>query len=59
LFTDDQIDADLDRLEAGQQEDGGWTVDFLQWSPGQALEWRGIATVNALAVLRANGRLTS
>lgn len=59
LFTDDQIDADLDRLQAGQHEDGGWTVDYLQWSPGQALEWRGIATVHALAVLRANGRLAS
>ena len=59
LFTDDQIEADLDRLEAGQREDGGWTVDFLPWSPAQALEWRGIATVLALGVLRANGRVVS
>ena len=58
LFTDDQIEADLDRLEAGQREDGGWTVDFLPWSPAQALEWRGIATVVALGVLRANGRVS-
>ena len=28
LFTDDQIEADLDRLEAGQREDGGWTVEY-------------------------------
>ena len=59
LFTDDQIATDLDRLEAGQEEDGGWTVDYLQWSPAQALEWRGIATILALGVLRENGRLAS
>jgi len=57
LFTDDQIEADLDRLEAGQQDDGGWTVEYLQWSPAQAVEWRGIATVLALGILRENGRL--
>ena len=59
LFTEKQIEADLDRLEAGQRKDGGWTVEILQWSPGQALEWRGMATVWALGVLHANGRLTS
>lgn len=59
LFVDGQVEADLDRLEAGQREDGGWTVEYLQWSPGQALEWRGIATVLALGVLRVNGRLGS
>ncbi len=58
LFTDDQIAADLDRLEAGQREDGGWTVEILQWSPAQAVEWRGIATVLALGILRANGRVS-
>ena len=57
LFTHDQIEADLDRLEAGQQDDGGWTVEYLQWSPAQAVEWRGIATVLALGILRENGRL--
>ncbi len=57
LFRADQIEADLDRLAAGQREDGGWTVEYLAWSPGQALEWRGIATVRALATLAAHGRL--
>ena len=55
LFTDEQIEADLVRLEAGQRDDGGWTVEYLQWSPGQALEWRSIATVLALGVLRETG----
>jgi hypothetical protein len=59
LFTEQQLRADLDRLEAGQREDGGWTVEILQWSPAQALEWRGLATLWALGVLRDNGRLAS
>lgn len=37
--------------------DGGWTVDFDSWSPAAALEWRGHATVEAVVLLRANGRL--
>jgi len=57
LFSAPQLTADLDRLEAGQRADGGWTVDYLQWCPGQALEWRGIATVHAIGTLRAHGRL--
>jgi hypothetical protein len=57
LFSDEQIEADLDRLCHEQEGDGGWSFDWLAWSPGQALEWRGIVTVRALATLRANGRL--
>jgi hypothetical protein len=58
LFTAAQIEADLDRLEAGQQDDGGWTFDWLAWSAGQAIEWRGTLTVQALATLLAHGRIT-
>jgi hypothetical protein len=56
LFSEQQIEADLDALELGQQGDGGWTFDWLGWSPGQAVEWRGIVTLLALATLRAHGR---
>src|SRR5918995_2118347 len=49
--------ADLDRLAAGQADHGGWEVDHAAWSPAAALEWNGYATVRAVAVLRANGRL--
>ena len=56
LFADTQIEADLDRLEQSQQDDGGWTFDWLDWSPGQAVESRGAVTVQALATLRAHGR---
>jgi hypothetical protein len=57
LFTDDQIEADLDLLQHGQQDDGGWTFDWLGWSPGQSVEWRGAVTLRALATLRAHGRI--
>jgi hypothetical protein len=56
LFSPEVIAADLDRLENGQQEDGGFEVDFASYSPQAALEWRGYMTVWALTVLRANGR---
>jgi hypothetical protein len=57
LFTDDQIEADLDLLAEGQQEDGGWTFDWLAWSPGQSVEWRGSMTLGALTMLGAHGRI--
>jgi hypothetical protein len=57
LFTDGQLESGLDELERGQHDDGGWTFDWLAWSPGQAVEWRGIVTVQALATLNAHGRI--
>jgi hypothetical protein len=56
LFDHEQIERDLDALEAGQKEDGGWTFDFPAWCPAATLDWRGLMTVDALKVLRANGR---
>ena len=50
------VEADLDRLASGQQEDGGWTVDFVSRSPVGRLDWRGFATVAAVDVLWRNGR---
>ncbi|HWM14637.1 MAG TPA: hypothetical protein VNO56_09160, partial [Gaiellaceae bacterium] len=57
LLDESAVAADLERLAAGQGEDGGWSVDFQSYSPAAALEWRGYATVRALAVLRANGAI--
>lgn len=56
LVDDDAVAHDLDRLEAGQQADGGWAVDFTSHSGAATLEWRGYVTVSAVATLRANGR---
>ncbi len=57
FYDDAVIERELDRLEAGQQEDGGWTFDFAAWNPAVAWEWRGAVTVEALRTLRAYGRL--
>ncbi|WP_026413728.1 terpene cyclase/mutase family protein [Actinomadura oligospora] len=59
LFSPEIVAADLARLEAGQQEDGGWTVEYAKISPAGALEWRGYETVRVLCALRAAGVLTS
>ena len=56
LFTEDAIAADLDRLAAEREDDGGWPVDWTAHSPIAALEWRGWSTVRALHVLHTNGR---
>ncbi len=58
-FAPDVIEADLDRLAAGQREDGGWDVGFVAYSPAAALDWRGWTTIRSLAILRANGRVGS
>jgi hypothetical protein len=57
LFSDAQIEAELDLLEQEQLDDGGWDFHFLHWSPGQSVEWRGIVTLGALQTLRLHGRL--
>jgi hypothetical protein len=57
LFAPGVVEAELDHLAAGQAGDGGWSVDFASSSPQAALEWRGYATVRAVAILGAEGRL--
>jgi hypothetical protein len=59
LFTEAQIEADLQQLEQGQQADGGWAFDWLAWSPGQSAEWRGAVTLRALTTLSAHGRISA
>lgn len=56
LADDSAVAPDLDRLEQGQRADGGWAVDFTSYSPAATHEWRGHATVSAIARLRANNR---
>ena len=57
LFEPAKVERELDALEAGQLDDGGWTFDFPAWAPGPEQEWRGIMTLRALVLLRDNGRL--
>jgi hypothetical protein len=56
LFDAATIEACLDRLAEGQRADGGWTFDWPSWSPAAEADWRGFLTVDALRLLRANGR---
>jgi hypothetical protein len=56
LFDQQVIDAGLDHLATSQQSDGGWTFNWMAWSPAAEREWRGHKTVEALQILRANGR---
>ena len=58
LFEKSVIDAHLDHLAAAQRDDGGWTFNWAAWSPAAEREWRGFLTVDALRILRANGRIS-
>jgi hypothetical protein len=57
LFDDATVRAHLDHLARAQEDDGGWTFNWPAWSPAAERDWRGFLTVDALRVLRANGRL--
>lgn len=57
LFDEKMISAHLDHLVSCQQDDGGWSFNWLAWSPAQELDWRGYLTVETLRLLRLNGRL--
>jgi hypothetical protein len=56
LFDDAVIEAHLDHLAAAQRDDGGWMFNWSSWSPAAEADWRGFLTVDALRILRANGR---
>ncbi len=57
LFDDATVAAHLDHLARGQRDDGGWTFNWMAWSPAAERDWRGFLTVDNLRILRANGRL--
>jgi hypothetical protein len=57
MLDPDALAADLDRLAAAQEADGGWRQDWVSETPAAALEWRGCMTVYALVALRAHGRI--
>jgi hypothetical protein len=56
-FSDAEMEAALDALEAEQQENGGWRVKWIDGpTPATAGEWTEV-TLNALLTLRAYGRI--
>jgi hypothetical protein len=57
LFDEAVLDAHLNHLARAQRDDGGWTFNWMAWSPVAEQEWRGVRTVEALHTLRAYGRL--
>ncbi len=57
LFGEAMIKAHLDQLAHAQLPDGGWTFNWLAWSPSAERDWRGYLTVDALRLLRANAYL--
>jgi hypothetical protein len=56
LFDAATIEAHLDHMADAQRDDGGWMFNWPSWSPAAEADWRGFLTVDALRVLRANGR---
>jgi hypothetical protein len=58
LFDAATIKAHLDHLAQAQRDDGGWTFNWLAWSPAAERDWRGFLTVDALRLLRTNGYLS-
>ncbi len=54
LLRPEVVAADVARLAAQQQPDGGWPLEWTAYSPAAELEWRGHLTVNAIALLQAN-----
>jgi hypothetical protein len=56
-FDDATIETHLDHFENAQHPDGYWDFNWGHWSPVAEADWRGMLTVDALVVLRSNGRL--
>ncbi|HEY1485507.1 MAG TPA: hypothetical protein VGF84_05355 [Micromonosporaceae bacterium] len=56
LFSEDVIQAHLDRLEGDQESDGGWPIAWEPPSEASVLEWRGIVTLQSLRTLVSYGR---
>jgi hypothetical protein len=57
FFTAATIEEFLDRLQAQQQSDGGWPIDWPAPGATATNEWRAIRTLEALETLGAYGRL--
>ena len=57
LFSDQQIEEDLQDLVENQLSDGGWAVNWQTISAEVENECRGIQTLKNLLVLKAYGKI--
>lgn len=58
MFSQSEIDEDLDETISKQKEDGRWPNSY-GLSEGMKLEWAGIQTLSTLKTLKAYGRIES
>jgi hypothetical protein len=59
LFTDAEIQRNLDFFEQTQRPDGGWDATWQHWDTAATLEREGMRTVQRLHVLCAYGRVNA
>ena len=57
LFTDAQIERNLQDFEEQQRPDGGWDARWGHWDTTATLEREGMRTIQRLRILRAYGRM--
>ncbi|WP_304455783.1 prenyltransferase [Nocardiopsis sp. YSL2] len=57
LFTDAEIERNLDLLEGQQRPDGGWDAQESHWDPTATSDHEGMRTIQRLRILRAYGRI--
>jgi hypothetical protein len=57
FVSDEDVQRHLKALAAGQQEDGGWPINWPAVSPAGEQEWRGFITIQRLKTLKSYGVL--
>lgn len=57
LFTDSEIERNLEAFEQQQRSDGGWDAYWGHWDTAATLEREGMRTIQRLCILRAYDRV--
>ena len=57
LFTDNEIERNLEAFEQQQRADGGWDACWDHWDTAATLEREGMRTIQRLRILRAYDRV--
>lgn len=57
LFSDDEIERNIELFERQQRPDGGWDAYWGHWNTAATIEREGMRTVQRLRVLRDYGRV--